>query len=213
MKVTGEAASAFSRRGVRGREGYRLGVDEGVGSLFALASRMPSVRRATYRMLSADARCSHPCAGTPAAPTLPPTGMDHSDGIEGLYLEKMAVAGRNLQDRAEDAPSTSGSVGGDGSAGVRKKRGKGRSDVDLLLGGVPYRHYVSAQCNKEHKAVQVRRGLGGKGGGTEVGEEGEGRVWPGVGGGCGGHGCVAIAWDASGASTGSFEVRVGCVEP
>ena len=70
------------------------------------------------------------------------TGMDHSDGIEGLYLEKMAVAGRNLQDRAEDAPSTSGSVGGDGSAGVRKKRGKGHSDVDLLLGGVPAWHHI-----------------------------------------------------------------------
>lgn len=140
--------------------------------------------------------------------------MDHSDGIEGLYLEKMAVAGRNLQDRAEDAPSTSGSVGGDGSAGVRKKRGKGRSDVDLLLGGVPYRHYVSAQCNKEHKAVQVRRGLAGEGGGAQrLAGKGRGGCGQGWGEGCGGCVCVAIAWDASGASTGCFEVRVGCVEP
>lgn len=128
-----------------------------------------------------------PCAGTPAAPTLPPTGMDHSDGIEGLYLEKMAVAGRNLQDRAEDAPSTSGSVGSDG---VRKKRGKGRSDVDLLLGGVPYRHYVSAQCNKEHKAVQVRRGLGGKWGVQRLAGKGRGGCGQGWGRAAGG----AFAW-------------------
>lgn len=47
IRVTGEAASAFSRTGVGGREGYRLGDAEGVGSLFALAPRIPSVRRAT----------------------------------------------------------------------------------------------------------------------------------------------------------------------
>lgn len=59
--------------------------------------------------------------------------MDNSDGIEGLYMEKSAVAGRDAE-------------------GDRKGR---KSAAAQLLGGIPYRHYVSAQCAKEHCTVQV----------------------------------------------------------
>ena len=60
--------------------------------------------------------------------------MDNSDGIEGLYLEKVAVAGRDME--------------GD-------RTGTRRSAAAQLVGGIPFRHYVSAQCGKEHCTVQV----------------------------------------------------------
>ena len=66
--------------------------------------------------------------------------MDNSDGIEGLYLEKVAVAGRDTEGDEQDP----------------KGGKKGKSAAALLLGGVPYHHYISAQCSKEHRAVQVR---------------------------------------------------------
>ena len=66
--------------------------------------------------------------------------MEDSDGIEGLYLEKVSVAGRDPE----------------GDAEVPKAGSKaGKSAAALLLGGVPYHHYISAQCSKEHRAIQV----------------------------------------------------------
>ena len=66
-----------------------------------------------------------------------PPGMEDSDGIEGLYLEKVAVSGRDPE--------------GEEPRGGRS----GKSAAALLLGGVPYHHYISAQCNKDHRAVQA----------------------------------------------------------
>ena len=67
--------------------------------------------------------------------------MEDSDGIEGLYLEKVSVAGRDPEGDAE-VPKAGAKVG--------------KSAAALLLGGVPYHHYISAQCSKEHRAIQVR---------------------------------------------------------
>ena len=84
--------------------------------------------------------------------------MDDSDGIEGLSLEKVAVAGRDLEG---DAAAPSAPAPGDGGRTRGRKGGrKGKSATALLLGGVPYHHYISAQCSKEHRAVQVRSGGG-----------------------------------------------------
>jgi len=87
--------------------------------------RPPSVHPpGTYRY-----RVPEPTGGWLVRPNIEQHGMDNSDGIEGLYMEKTAVAQR----------------GGQASSSNRS-----------CMSGVPYQHAVSAQCSKEHKAVQLR---------------------------------------------------------
>ncbi len=143
--------------------------------------RSPSVHPpGTYRY-----RVPEPSGGWVVRPHIEAHGVESSDGIEGLYMEKAAVAGRDPEGRAGPGPAQPRGGGG----GLLKRllllvmplaRRRRRTDADLLIGGVPYRHYVSAQCNKEHKALQVGclptsgapgggwRGQGGLRGGNPV---------------------------------------------
>ncbi|GAX74879.1 hypothetical protein CEUSTIGMA_g2325.t1 [Chlamydomonas eustigma] len=83
-------------------------------------------------------RVPEPAGGWIVRPHIETHGMDNSDGIEGLYLEKVGVSGRDAE-----GPTS-------GCSNLR------RSTADLLVGGTPYRHFVSAQCDKEHRALQAR---------------------------------------------------------
>ena len=111
------------------------------------AGHIKSITKGTRRM-GDRVLGVHSLPPLPAPSASLPAGMDNSDGIEGLYLEKVSVAGRDPE-------------GGDEREGGGKK--SRRSAAAHLLGGVPYHHYISAQCSKEHKAVQVCGG-GGRGG-------------------------------------------------
>ncbi len=98
-------------------------------------------------------------------PQIEAHGVEGSDGIEGVYMEKNAVAGRHAGTEAEAAAGSRLEGGSSchmdaaesrkGRKGRRQRRA-GRSDTDQLLGGFPYHHFVSAQCGKEHTMLQVR---------------------------------------------------------
>ncbi|KAG1663291.1 hypothetical protein FOA52_006332 [Chlamydomonas sp. UWO 241] len=123
-------------------------------------------------------RVPEPAGGWIVRPHIESHGMDNSDGIEGLYLEKSAVARRSTElepppkeskasaSKQKDAGFAGGAAAGSSGSGGKSAAGKAsgggrrggrqRSSADKLLGGVPFHHYVSAQVTKEAKTVQAR---------------------------------------------------------